>query len=193
MKKKLDLRVIRTQKSIKQAFFKLLKEKDCDKITIQDIADEAMINRNTFYLHYQDKQDFIRKYSKECLEKLDLSIQIEMEKVTNITKPQFYKVLETMCRTIEEDIEFYQIMLGHYGKTNFQIKMKEILKKHFAVGIANDAVLDSMERELSIEYIISGIIGVICVWMNTKQYEISHITKVLCEAYFSNMNSILGN
>lgn len=192
MKKKLDLRVIRTQKSIKQAFFKLLKEKDCDKITIQDIADEAMINRNTFYLHYQDKQDFIKKYSVECLEKLDLSIQLEIEKLDNMTKHRFYKVIESMCKTIEEDLEFYQIMLGNYGKTNFQRKMKDILKKHFAVGINNKQLLSTIEKELSIEYMISGIIGVICLWIDTQQYDISDIAKILCEVYFSNVSSILG-
>ncbi|WP_374955127.1 hypothetical protein [Paenibacillus sp. PCH8] len=27
---------------------------------MQDIANEAMINRNTFYLHYVDKPEFMR-------------------------------------------------------------------------------------------------------------------------------------
>ncbi len=57
MSKKTDLRVIRTKKSIKRALLGLLKEKNYNKITIQDISEEAIINRNTFYLHYLDKDD----------------------------------------------------------------------------------------------------------------------------------------
>ncbi len=37
------------------ALAKLLKERDFDSISVQEIADEATLNRNTFYLHYPDK------------------------------------------------------------------------------------------------------------------------------------------
>ena len=52
-----DLRVKRTRKLISQAFFTLLRKKKFEKISIQEIADSAMINRATFYAHYADKQD----------------------------------------------------------------------------------------------------------------------------------------
>ena len=52
-----DLRVKRTRKLISQAFFGLLRKKKFEKISIQEIADSAMINRATFYAHYADKQD----------------------------------------------------------------------------------------------------------------------------------------
>ena len=52
-----DLRVLRTRKMITQAFFSLLRNKKFEKISIQEIADAAMINRATFYAHYADKQD----------------------------------------------------------------------------------------------------------------------------------------
>lgn len=43
-----DLRVKRTRKLITQAFFALLRKKKFEKISIQEIADSAMINRATF-------------------------------------------------------------------------------------------------------------------------------------------------
>lgn len=50
-----DLRVLRTRKMITQAFFSLLRNKKFEKISIQEIADAAMINRATFYAHYANK------------------------------------------------------------------------------------------------------------------------------------------
>src|SRR4051794_30571083 len=50
-----DLRVRRTRMMIEKAFSELLLEKGFQAITVQDIADRAMVNRATFYDHYMDK------------------------------------------------------------------------------------------------------------------------------------------
>jgi len=50
-----DLRVRRTRMLIQKAFVELLEEKKFHSITIQDIADRAMVNRATFYAHFPDK------------------------------------------------------------------------------------------------------------------------------------------
>jgi AcrR family transcriptional regulator len=38
---------------------KLLKKKKFEDISVQEIADEATLNRNTFYLHYPDKSTLL--------------------------------------------------------------------------------------------------------------------------------------
>jgi AcrR family transcriptional regulator len=50
-----DPRVRRTRQLLQQALDKLLIQKDFNEISIQDIADEATVNRATFYDHYGDK------------------------------------------------------------------------------------------------------------------------------------------
>lgn len=57
MNRKRDLRVIKTRRAIEDAFVDLLLEKGFANITVQDIADRALINRKTFYGHYQDKYE----------------------------------------------------------------------------------------------------------------------------------------
>jgi AcrR family transcriptional regulator len=51
----LDPRVKRTRKLFQDALRKLLEKKEFEKISIQDIAEEATLNRATFYDHYDDK------------------------------------------------------------------------------------------------------------------------------------------
>lgn len=50
-----DPRVLRSRRMLMEAFAKLLIQKEFDDISIQEIADEATLNRATFYLHYSDK------------------------------------------------------------------------------------------------------------------------------------------
>lgn len=50
-----DPRIRRTRQLLHQALEKLLEKKEFDKISVQDIADTATLNRATFYDHYNDK------------------------------------------------------------------------------------------------------------------------------------------
>jgi AcrR family transcriptional regulator len=53
--KSTDPRIVRTRKLLQQALVNLMKEKEFDSISVQDIAEAATINRATFYDHYPDK------------------------------------------------------------------------------------------------------------------------------------------
>ena len=43
-----------TQRLIADALRRLMQDKELDKITVQEIADEANVNKKTFYYHFQD-------------------------------------------------------------------------------------------------------------------------------------------
>ena len=50
-----DPRILRSRRMLMDGLLKLLKNKEFESISVQEIADEATLNRNTFYLHYPDK------------------------------------------------------------------------------------------------------------------------------------------
>ena len=54
MKKREDLRVVKTKANLKGVLKKLLRKKPIRKITVTELAREAVINKGTFYLHYSD-------------------------------------------------------------------------------------------------------------------------------------------
>ena len=51
----MDPRVRRTRQLLQQALSKLLETKEFSKISVQDVAELATLNRATFYDHYPDK------------------------------------------------------------------------------------------------------------------------------------------
>ena len=55
-----DPRILRTRRMLLEALARLLNQKEFDDISIQEIADEATLNRATFYLHYPDKNALLQ-------------------------------------------------------------------------------------------------------------------------------------
>ena len=61
----MDLRTIRTKKSIAEAYLQLRREKPLEKISVKELAERAFINKATFYLHYEDIYDLTDKIEDE--------------------------------------------------------------------------------------------------------------------------------
>jgi len=55
-----DPRILRSRYMLMESLVKLLTRKEFDDISIQEIADEATLNRATFYLHYPDKNALLQ-------------------------------------------------------------------------------------------------------------------------------------
>jgi AcrR family transcriptional regulator len=55
-----DPRIVRSRRMLMEALFRLLTQKGFNDISIQEIADEATLNRATFYLHYADKNALLQ-------------------------------------------------------------------------------------------------------------------------------------
>lgn len=70
--KKVDRRILKTKKAIKDAFTDLIMKNEIDTISIAMITQQANIGRKTFYLHYYDKYDLMDQIIAEYLEELGL-------------------------------------------------------------------------------------------------------------------------
>lgn len=94
-----DLRVLKTRKNIRTSFINLLLVKDFKDITIQNIIDEALIGRSTFYDHYFDKYDLLNQLVDEVL--VDFK---------DIIKDRFD------LKSENDFIKFFLNMIEHYSK-----------------------------------------------------------------------------
>jgi len=60
-----DPRILRSRRMLMDSLVRLLSQKEFEDISIQEIADEATLNRATFYLHYPDKNALLRAMTAE--------------------------------------------------------------------------------------------------------------------------------
>lgn len=66
----MDLRIQRTRRSIADAFLKLRAEKPLEKITIKELSELALINKATFYSHYEDIYDLAEQLENETIDRI---------------------------------------------------------------------------------------------------------------------------
>jgi AcrR family transcriptional regulator len=55
-----DPRILRSRRMLMDSLARLLMKKEFEDISVQEIADEATLNRATFYLHYPDKNALLQ-------------------------------------------------------------------------------------------------------------------------------------
>lgn len=66
-----DIRVKKTQMALCHTMMELLETKSFQKITVNDICQNAMVSRSTFYLHFEDKYQLLRYCMQVEREKLN--------------------------------------------------------------------------------------------------------------------------
>ena len=113
--KKLDRRVVRTRRMLRDALIALIEERGYDPITVQDITDRADLARTTFYLHYKDKDELLFSSMQEIYD--DLLSRIRPGVMDD----------DADWRHVAEHADFYRTMLGEHGSTGFVVKLREFL------------------------------------------------------------------
>ena len=136
---KTDPRVLRTRKLIMDSFIELSGKKEFKDITVKDITTEAMINRATFYYHFEDIYDLLEKVLSEVLlvnlnyntyENDELNEEAFVRIFIAIT--DFQKSLshrchrgyeDTIARIIREQLEiiFYKMLLKQHSTEEEQV------------------------------------------------------------------------
>jgi AcrR family transcriptional regulator len=75
LERKVDRRVLKTRKAIKDTFKEMVMEMDASKITIKELTDRAQIHRKTFYLHYTSiealYEDILQEMAAQYFEEID--------------------------------------------------------------------------------------------------------------------------
>ncbi len=153
---------IRSRRMIREAYAELLKEKELSKITVTDIVTRADINRATFYAHYPDVRGVTEEIENEIIAKM-LDVLKEFRFTSFFRNPA--PLLLQLSRYLEEDAEFYRILIRANGSEMFMEK----LKKAFTDYMLRDSDIPENMRhsrmvELRVTYFAGGIVNLYKQW-----------------------------
>lgn len=113
-KKKIDRRVRRTRRRLRDALIERILDQGYDTITIQEITDAADLSRATFYLHYKDKDELLASSLEEMFDELmdsvkDLMLRREID--LDLDAPPSLPVFTHVA----EYAELYKSLMGDKG------------------------------------------------------------------------------
>ncbi len=165
-----DLRVRRTRKMLMQALIDLTIEKGFSAITVQDIAERAMINRATFYRHYLDKYDLLDKYMNEVYE---MTASQETSKPVTTAGDKSVgaapRGMVSMFEHVQQHADFYRVMIGAKGDPAFVERGRQFSEMRLRSLIPSKRTKlkpNSPPLELCLSYLSYAGMGAIAWWLN---------------------------
>jgi len=175
--KKTDRRTLKTRRAICDAFAELLSEKELQKITVQEIADKADVNRVTFYKHYLDVYDLYDKIEEEILVELGILIL----QLDELRSEEFFSCL---IKYISENKSVFGMMFSHNSTNKLREKFSKLME-----GLFRKLISEQKERKLNderIEYLscyrAQGCIAIVEKWVQSGYSESEKfIVKILAD------------
>jgi AcrR family transcriptional regulator len=165
-----DLRVRRTRKLLIQALIELTIEKGFAALTVQDIAERAMVNRATFYRHYLDKHDLLDKYMQEVYE-----LTADQEPLPASSHAEAGGPPVGMVRMLEQvwqHADFCRVMLGPQGDPAFVARIRRYSEQRLRSLLPSDATPlkpGSPPLDLCLSYVAHAGIGALTWWLQAEQ------------------------
>lgn len=168
---KKDLRVVKTQNILYHTLLELMKEKTFEEIKVSDICNQALINRSTFYAHYNDKYELLAEFIQE----LKNSLTGELRKNKNIsnTKEYYLEMIKLFLDHIEEKRESYLAVMIHNRNSITMDIIYDVLDHDITSHLQQDNSIDGSQipRSIIAKFYIGAVVNVGVEWLkNGNQY-----------------------
>jgi AcrR family transcriptional regulator len=181
----LDRRVQRTRGLLHESLFQLIIAGGYERITVQDITEQANLGRTTFYLHYKDKEELLRESIKALLR--DMQLEVEPGETEQCS-------MQVLCSRIFQHVErrqqVYRAMLKENGPVN---NLGEVLRSYFIElcqrflqpgGSLNLNCIPAIEHEIFAAHAAGSLFGLISWWLD---HEVSPSAEEMGAIFFQLM------
>ncbi len=172
---------------MQQALINLLNKKEYEYISIKEICSQAGVNRSTFYLHYETKDDLL----KECIEEtnkrfIDYFAQENksfLEKLNSLDLNELYFItpeyLKPYLLFIKDNKNVFYASLNQPYLMEVNKKYSS-LYKYIINPILNKFNVPEQEKEYMVYFYIKGILAIVDEWIKKGcKDDIDFIIKII--------------
>lgn len=177
-----DLRVIKTKNSLYNALLELMKEKTFEEIKVSDICNKALINRSTFYAHFEDKYELL----SDCINDLKISLTSELKKNQNInsTKEYYIEMIKLFLNHIEEKKDTYLAIAINNRNSILTDIIYDVIDEDITSRLKNENKDNKVPESIIAKFYLGAVVNVGINWMYninkyTKEEMINYLTILL--------------
>ena len=158
-----DRRVRYTKMVLKDSFISLLEKKDISQITVKEICENADINRATFYSHYTDVYDLLKKIESELLENVNVYLLQLYHKVKKVDEAE---LTEKIFAYIKENAKLCRLLLSERGDLSFQKKIMILVYDKIINDLTDNSNISREDAEYVYSFAITGCVGLVQKWLD---------------------------
>ena len=187
--KKVDRRVRKTKRQLRQALTVLLQEKPIKDITVREIADMVDINRGTFYLHYKDVFDMLEQIENDIFEEFNALIRAHPPAED---QGQPLPLLTDVFTYFAANADMAIALMGPNGDHAFIDKLKDLVKERcFYDWMQVYSSSNSKNFAYFYAFVVYGCIGLFQNWLETGMKETPEEMAALAEQMILNGVKVL--
>lgn len=166
----MDRRQLKSRKAIFKAFRKLLEKKRYDRITVQEIIDEADVGRSTFYSHFETKDLLLNAMCEDMFYHI-----FENDPCPYVGKDHDLegKLSHTLWHIRENKTDLSGILLSDSGEL-FMRYFKEHLYTMFESHI--NSFKTAVPRDFLLNHLVGSFAETVKWWLSTDTKTSPEIT-----------------
>ena len=182
---KQDLRVIKSRSAIENAFINLVEIKGFQNVSITEIAEKAMVNRNTIYLNYGSKEDILEAIIRASLSKYFGEMGPGYFREIGLNKKRIEKFYINLFKVVDENIELYRILLTDQSSAGYlQNALARIRKGMESITKPN------AENRIKLSFVLNGVLGLVGSYIKFATGTAEENIKILTDLTLSNLRHI---
>lgn len=163
---KVDRRVRRTRRLLREAFFELVNEKGYEAVTVEDLVTGADIGKTTFYVHFKSKRDLLEHIVEVYFKKW------RDEVLASCKDEQADRRLDIVVTTFEfarREAVFFQLVLHGesvpFVQQRLQDSISELFQSLLEQVVGEFKLTPTIPVELMAEYSAGALLAVIKWWL----------------------------
>ncbi|MCJ7696227.1 MAG: TetR/AcrR family transcriptional regulator [Anaerolineaceae bacterium] len=169
MVRKIDRRVQRTRKLLRESMLALIMERGYDEIAIQDVTEKANLGRATFYLHYKEKDDLLADVMQQLFDSFSIQAPQLLESQWRLDD---VKPLEKLFEFAESNYDFYRIMIFGKGSITASRQLHQAIAINIQRALESEIEITGAEAILPVAYLANHFAGellaVIFWWLDNE-------------------------
>lgn len=162
---KKDLRIVKTEKVLFEALIDLMKDKTFEEIKVSDICHKALVNRSTFYAHYNDKYELL----ETCIQDLKESLIVELNnnKEYKTLKEYYLEMIRLFLNHIEERKDLYKSILINNRNSIMMDILYDVVDSNITNEIKKDKsnIVSDVPSEVISKFYLGAVFNVSIEWL----------------------------